>query len=316
MHRYATAPPATFEELFEQARTGPVKLETADYPPGCGGRSGEVSLALGGAGAMIVHVEPGECRAEEFRLKLLFETGTCVFSTPWELWSFWTGPLAEAFGIEPEAGRRCNEPPTDGAADTDATRSTGPTGPESMTIDLQPARRSGQSSTGSDPEAATPLSAGKAPRASSKARLTVAGLTAELGRVIHGQEPALERVASATVAQLTKRHPARPGSILLIGPTGVGKTSTVEALPASLRALGYKGARVFRLDCGELTDSIQLTRLLGSPPGYGDHAATTPLFTTLERPGSILLVDEPEKAHSDVLDALLGLFDAGRLRRP
>src|SRR6476619_5897378 len=53
---------------------------------------------------MIVHVEPGECRADEFRLKLLFETGTCVFSTPHELWSFWTGPVAEAFGIEPTQG--------------------------------------------------------------------------------------------------------------------------------------------------------------------------------------------------------------------
>ena len=134
--------------------------------------------------------------------------------------------------------------------------------------------------------------------------------------MIHGQEPALERVASATVAQLTKRHPVRPGSVLLIGPTGVGKTATVEALPAALKSLGYEGARVFRLDCGELTDSIQLTRLLGSPPGYSGHTATTPLLTALERPGCILLVDEVEKAHPDVLDLLLGLLDAGRLRTP
>jgi ATP-dependent Clp protease ATP-binding subunit ClpC len=104
--------------------------------------------------------------------------------------------------------------------------------------------------------------------------------------------------------------------VLLIGPTGVGKTTTVEALPAALRALGYEGARVFRIDCGELTDSIQLTRILGAPPGYSGHADTTPLITTLERPGCILLVDELEKAHPDVLDLLLGLLDAGRLRNP
>ena len=101
MHRYATAPRSTFEELFEHARSGTFKLDAATYPPVCGGRSGAVSLTLGHTGAMIVHVEPGECRADEFRLKLLFETGTCVFSTPHELWSFWTGPVAEAFGIEP-----------------------------------------------------------------------------------------------------------------------------------------------------------------------------------------------------------------------
>ena len=108
MHRYATAPRSTFDELFEHARSGTFKLDAATYPPACGGRSGAVSLTLGHTGAMIVHVEPGECRADEFRLKLLFETGTCVFSTPHELWSFWTGPVAEAFGIEPtvRSGRR------------------------------------------------------------------------------------------------------------------------------------------------------------------------------------------------------------------
>ena len=149
-----------------------------------------------------------------------------------------------------------------------------------------------------------------------RATLTAASLAAELARVIHGQDAALERVASVTVAQLRKRHPARPGSVVLLGPTGAGKTATVEALPAALSSLGYDGARVFRLDCGELTDSIQLTRLLGSPPGYSGHAATTPLLTALERPGCILLVDEVEKAHPDLLDLLLGLLDAGRLSGP
>ena len=97
MHPYATAPESAFEGLFEQARSGPFKLDAAPIPV-CGDRSGEVSLSLGRTGAMIVHVVPGECRSDEFRLKLLFETGTCVFSTPHELWRFWTGPVAEAFG--------------------------------------------------------------------------------------------------------------------------------------------------------------------------------------------------------------------------
>ena len=104
--------------------------------------------------------------------------------------------------------------------------------------------------------------------------------------------------------------------MLLAGPTGVGKTSTVEALPAALAALGLKGASVFRLDCAELTDSIQVTRLLGAPPGYTGHASTTPLLAALEKPVSILLVDEVEKAHAEVRDLLLGLLDAGRLTSP
>src|SRR4051794_14394126 len=292
MHRYATAPRSTFEELFERARSGTFKLDAAAYPPVCGDRSGEVTLALGHTGAMIVHVEPGECRADEFRLKLLFETGTCVFSTPHELWSFWTGPLAEAFGIEPSrAAIVAPEPDTEDD-------------------DVVPAQLVAR-------DAPTPSAEQPRPAAGNRdLTLTAASLAAELPRMIHGQDAALERVASATVAQLRKRNPARPGSVALLGPTGAGKTATVEALPAALKALGRDGARVFRLDCGELTDSIQLTRILGSPPGYSGHAASTPLLTALERPGCILLVDEVEKAHRDLLDLLLGLLDAGRLTGP
>ena len=293
MHRYAAAPRAAFEDLFERARKGTFRLEAATYPPACGGRSGAVTLSLGRAGALIVHVDPGGCRAEEFRLKLLFETGTCVFSTPHELWSFWTGPVAEAFGIEPAATEADLEPATSEPA-TPARADADPVGAPDL----------------------RPLDPGPDPEPDPKPALTVASLAAELARVIHGQDAALERVASATVTQLRKRHPARPGSVALLGPTGAGKTATIEALPTALAALGYKDATVFRLDCGELTDSIQLTRLLGSPPGYSGHAATTPLLTALERPGCILLVDEVEKAHSDLLDALLGLLDAGRLRSP
>jgi len=294
MHRYATAPRSTFEELFERARSGTFKLDAATYPPVCGGRSGQVSLALGRTGAMIVHVDPGECRADEFRLKLLFETGTCVFSTPHELWSFWTGPVAEAFGIEPTVGAIV-APEPDPADDDDATWADTDAPDTVASLAVQP-----------------PLPSARKPEPT----LTAASLAAELARVIHGQDAALERVASATVAQLRKRHPARPGSVMLLGPTGAGKTATVDALPAALKALGYGNARVFRLDCGQLTDSIQLARLLGSPPGYSGHAASTPLLTALERPGCILLVDEVEKAHPDVLDLLLGLLDAGRVRSP
>ncbi|MCY7301766.1 MAG: hypothetical protein LH654_01775, partial [Thermoleophilia bacterium] len=53
------------------------------------------------------------------------------------------------------------------------------------------------------------------------------------------------------MAQLTKRHPARPGSVMLIGPSGVGKTSTIEALPRALQALGTTNAHVFRIDNGD-----------------------------------------------------------------
>ena len=197
MHRYATAPRSTFEELFEQARSGTFKLDAADYPPVCGGRSGEVSLALGRTGAMIVHVEPGECRADEFRLKLLFETGTCVFSTPAravELLDRAASPRrsgsSRRWQRSPRRSRsagvttaRCRR-----SADTDASR------PTLASTAVQP-RRTAASQR--QPDAAA---------------LTAASLAAELARVIHGQDAALERVASATVAQLTQA-PSGPAGL-------------------------------------------------------------------------------------------------------
>ena len=302
MHRYATAPRTTFEELVEEAREGGVTLDGAAYPACCDGRDGPATLTVGPTSAIIVHVEPGTCRSDDFRLRLLFQTGTCIFSTPDDLWRFWTGPLAAAFGIatalqaEDEGVDETVVPATDRV---EARAVPDPFPPDD----------------GSAPDTEAEDATG-GPRPHERRRLTAAALASELAKAVHGQDAALERVASVTSAQLTKRHPARPGSVLLAGPPGVGKTSTIEALPAALASLGVRSASVFRLDCSELTDSIQVTRLLGAPPGYTGHAPTTPLLAALEKPRSILLVDEVGKAHSDVRDLLLGLLDAGRLTSP
>ena len=295
MRRYATAPRSTFEELFEHAQTGTVTLATAEYPPLRTEREGEVTLSIGSTGAMIVHVTPGTCSAEEFRLRLLFETGTCVFSTPTDLWDFWTGPVAEAFGLE---GRAVESKP----------RSDGSHPPANLITDLAAPKATNVA----EPDAESEAEAVSAP----KPLLNVAALTLQLARVIHAQEPALERVASAVVAQLTKRHPDRPGSVLLIGPTGVGKTATITTLPNALRALGRPAAHLYRVDCGALTDSIHLTRLLGSPPGYSGHSPATPFLDALLQPDCVLLLDEVDRAHSDLHDLLIGLLDSGRLIRP
>src|SRR5262249_25899088 len=67
MDRYASERCTTFEELFEQAREGTVVLDAARYPPSCSVAGGSVRLTLGPTGAMIVHVEPGPCRCDDFR---------------------------------------------------------------------------------------------------------------------------------------------------------------------------------------------------------------------------------------------------------
>lgn len=104
--------------------------------------------------------------------------------------------------------------------------------------------------------------------------------------------------------------------MLLIGPTGTGKTSSVEALPRALEELGCSGVHVFRVDCGELVFASDLRRVLGAPPSYIGYVEEPPLAGALREPGCILLLDEIEKASLAVHDVFLGLLDQGRLTAP
>ena len=138
-----------------------------------------------------------------------------------------------------------------------------------------------------------------------------------LSRIVKGQDAALERVAHVVCAQRAKAAPKQPGTIMLLGPTGTGKTFTVEALPAVLEELGQPGSHVVRVDCNELTQPFQVSRLIGAPPGYVGYDSKPRLLEQLEKPGCILLLDEVDKAHPSVLvDVLLNLIDKGRLSSP
>ena len=103
---------------------------------------------------------------------------------------------------------------------------------------------------------------------------------------------------------------------MLIGPTGTGKTSTVEALPAALADLGCPGTHVFRVDCNELMYDSDLRRVFGAPPSYIGYVEDPPFFSALAKPGCIVLLDEIEKASSGVHAVFLGLLDEGRVTAP
>lgn len=144
-----------------------------------------------------------------------------------------------------------------------------------------------------------------------------AAVTAAIGRRVLGQPLALEAVGHALViAQAGIHDRERPlVSILLVGPTGVGKTELVRQLAAEIR----NGPDDFcRIDMGQLAQEHYAASLTGAPPGYAGSRESSSLFdkTTIEgtplTPG-IVLFDEVEKAHSLVLRALLGALDHGRL---
>jgi ATP-dependent Clp protease ATP-binding subunit ClpA len=137
-------------------------------------------------------------------------------------------------------------------------------------------------------------------------------IEAGLGLTVFGQDPAIETLADAVyVAQSGLNDPGKPlGSYLFTGPTGVGKTETAKALAALL------GTKLVRFDMSEFMEKHTVSRLIGSPPGYvgyGDgKAGNGMLVTEIEtNPNCILLLDEVEKAHPDVLNILLQLMDKG-----
>jgi len=128
-----------------------------------------------------------------------------------------------------------------------------------------------------------------------------------------GQDEAVQKVARTirrSRAGLTDRN--RPlGSFLFLGPTGVGKTELAKALTEQM--FGDE-AQLVRLDMSEYMERHAVSRMIGSPPGYVGHEAGGQLTEAVRRhPYSVILLDEVEKAHPEVMNVLLQLLDDGRL---
>jgi|GEM_PF-77944 len=125
------------------------------------------------------------------------------------------------------------------------------------------------------------------------------------------------REVISTLSELIRRNYAgfrgrRPiGSLLFLGPTGVGKTELVKVLADFLF---HDRDAVVRLDMSEFMEAHSVSRMLGAPPGYVGHEQGGQLTEAVRRrPYQIVLLDEIEKAHPDVLNILLQLFDEGHL---
>jgi len=128
-----------------------------------------------------------------------------------------------------------------------------------------------------------------------------------------GQDEAVVAVANAVrAARAGLQDPNRPlGSFLFLGPTGVGKTETARALAEFL--FDDEGALV-RIDMSEYQEKHTVSRLIGAPPGYIGYDEAGQLTEAVRRrPYSVVLFDEVEKAHPEVLNVLLQLLDDGRL---
>ncbi len=137
-------------------------------------------------------------------------------------------------------------------------------------------------------------------------------LEQELGARVVGHGEVISKVASAVRRNYAGFAAKRPmGSFLFLGPTGVGKTELAKAIAGVL--YGADDALV-RLDMSEMSESHAVARLVGAPPGYVGYGDGGQLSEPVRRrPACVVLLDEIEKAHRDVLLLLLQVLDEGRL---
>ena len=134
-----------------------------------------------------------------------------------------------------------------------------------------------------------------------------------LHKRVVGQNEAVEAVAKAIRrGRVGLKDPSRPiGSFLFLGPTGVGKTELSKALAEAL--FGNEDSMI-RIDMSEFMEPHSVSKLIGSPPGYVGFDEGGQLTEKIRRkPYSVLLFDEIEKAHPDVMNMLLQILEDGRL---
>ena len=134
-----------------------------------------------------------------------------------------------------------------------------------------------------------------------------------LHRRVIGQDEAVTKVSDAILrSRAGIRDPKRPiGSFLFLGPTGVGKTELCKSLAEAM--FGDENAMI-RIDMSEYMERHTVSRLIGSPPGYVGHDEGGQLTEKVRRkPYSVVLFDEIEKAHPDVLNVLLQILDDGQI---
>ncbi len=137
----------------------------------------------------------------------------------------------------------------------------------------------------------------------------LSGLEDQMKAVVYGQNNAVDTLLDKIfVAQAGMKSPNKPiGSFLFSGPTGTGKTETAKQLAEKM------GMQLIRFDMGEYQEKHSVARLIGAPPGYVGYEDNAGMLITKlqEHPNSILLLDEVEKAHPDVMNILLAFMDNG-----
>ena len=146
-----------------------------------------------------------------------------------------------------------------------------------------------------------------------KEKNKILNMNKTLASKVIGQREAIEKISKAVLrSRAGIQDPDRPiGIFLFLGPTGVGKTELTKTLS---NFLFNQTSSFFRLDMSEYIEKHSVSKLIGSPPGYVGYESGGLLTESIRRkPYQIILLDEIEKAHSEIYNILLQVFDEGRL---
>ncbi len=141
----------------------------------------------------------------------------------------------------------------------------------------------------------------------------IINMETELKKKVIGQDLAIEKISKSVLrSRAGIQDPNRPiGIFLFLGPTGVGKTELTKIVS---EFLFNNSQSLFRLDMSEYMEKHSISKLIGSPPGYVGYESGGVLTESIRRkPYQLILLDEIEKAHSDIFNLLLQVFDEGRL---
>lgn len=138
-------------------------------------------------------------------------------------------------------------------------------------------------------------------------------LTTALGQQVFGQDAAVDAVSCRLYAHLCKRHPQRPLSVVLYGPTGVGKSELAKSIAPILNTLQpNRHWNCVWTELNTFTQPHSAYRLIGSPPGYVGYDDPPVLESIRENPFTVYVFDELDKAHIEVWKVFMSILDEGR----
>lgn len=286
MRQFLTNDEAAFHDLEQRAKRACVRFRDQEMPPECNPTRADIGFEVSeNPPAARLFVERGiRYSGSICTIRDWLQGGVMQFSDFAALREWLLGPLSQAFKVQSAAGGTTIE---QSSAPGTATELTDMTAVHEGIRDIH-----------------RPL------------YLDETVLFERLRRGILGQDDALRGLAAVMVRHLARRRPARPAVLFAVGPSGVGKTHTAEAMAHVLREFNddNNGYQFLRLDMTEYQEAHRVSQLIGAPQGYIGHGEGSQLVDALRaNPRTIVLFDEIEKAHPSILRVLMNAMDAGRL---